>query len=263
MANKYQAREDAPFGSDVWEMLDGTMKEVAKSRLVGRRILDTEGPYGLGLKAVPLPDKETESGLIVSQVLPVLLLQKPFELGTRDIASYERDGLGLDTNPVAEAALACATLEDDLIFRGTAGMPGLLTAEGSSRMTLSSWDEVGMAADDIIQAITQLDSAGFHGHYALALTPARYNRLFRLYKQGKQSELEHIQTMVTEGIFKAPTLESGGVLLATNVRCASIVLGQDMNIGFIGPAGDKQEFSISESLAVRIRQPKAICILEG
>jgi uncharacterized linocin/CFP29 family protein len=262
MANKYLAREDAPFESAVWELLDTTMKEVARGQLVGRRLLETEGPYGLGLKAVPLPDKEAESGLITSQVLPVLYIQKPFTLGTRDIANYEREALALDTAPVVEATLACARLEDEMVFRGTTGLPGLLAA-GANRMSLSSWEEVGTAAKDIIQAVTQLDSAGFHGPYSLALAPARYNLLFRLYHNGKQSELEHIRTIIGEGVLKAPALESGGVLLAANVRCASLVLGQDMSIGYIGPAGDRQEFTVSESLAVHIRQPRAICVLEG
>jgi uncharacterized linocin/CFP29 family protein len=263
MANKYLAREDAPFGADVWQVLDTTMKEVAKGQLVGRRVLDTEGPYGLGLKAVPLSDQETELGLIASQALPVFIVQKPFTLGTRDIASYEREGLALDTDSVAEATLECARLEDSLIFRGAPNAPGLLTAEGSSRTALSSWEQVGTAAGDIIQAITRLDDAGFHGPYSLALTPQRYNLLLRLYPRGNQTELEHVRTMVSGGIHKAPILESGGVLLAANVRFASIVLGQDMSVGYIGPAGDRQEFWISESLTVRIRQPKAICILEG
>ena len=175
MANKYLARDDAPFESAVWELLDATMQQVARSQLVGRRILDIEGPYGLGLKAVPLADSETESGLIASPVVPVFFVHKPFTLGTRDIASYERDGLALDTGPVVEATLECARLEDDLIFHGAPNVAGLLAAQ---------------------------------------------------------------------------------------VRCASIVLGQDMNVGYIGPAGSRQEFSISESLAVRIRQPEAICILE-
>jgi hypothetical protein len=34
-----------------------------------------------------------------------------------------------------------------------------------------------------------------------------------------------------------------------------------MSIGYIGPAGAEQEFTLSESLMVRIRQPKAICTL--
>jgi uncharacterized linocin/CFP29 family protein len=262
MANKYLAREDTPFGSEIWELLDGAMKEAAESQLIGRRLLDVEGPFGLGLKSVPLGDAETESGFIASQVLPVVFIQKTFSLGTRDLANYEREGVALDTCPVSETARECARLEDDLIFHGTANVPGLLTAGDSNSMNLLSWDEVGAAAKGIIEAITRLDDAGFHGPYSLALAPERYNLLFRLYPQGKQSELEHIKTMVAAGIYKMPILKGGGVLLVSTAQCASIVLGQDMSIGYVGPAGAKQEFTISESLTVRIRQPQAICVLK-
>lgn len=257
MANKYLAREDAPFGSETWKVLDSVMMEAAKSQLVGRRLLHIEGPFGLGLKVVPLQDTETESGLIVSEFLPVLLIQKTFGLGVRDLASYEREGIALDTSPVREAAIECARLEDDLVFNGA-----LLTAEGSNELNLSAWDEVGMAGEDIIKAMTTLDSAGFHGPYVLALAPSRYNLLFRRYPRGNFSEMEHVKTMVTEGVFKAPILESGGVLLASGRQFASIVLGQDMTIGFVGPTGEEIEFSISESLALLIRQPQAICVLK-
>jgi uncharacterized linocin/CFP29 family protein len=159
--------------------------------------------------------------------------------------------------------MACARWEDGLIFNGRPGVPGLLTVKGASEVNLSAWDEVGTAANDIIQAITALDSAGFHGPYALALAPERYNLLLRLYPRGPFSEMEHVKTMVMEGVFKAPILESGGVLLASSRQYASIVLGQDMTIGFIGPGGDQLEFSISESLTSRIRQSQAICVLKG
>ncbi len=67
--------------------------------------------------------------------------------------------------------------------------------------------------------------------------------------------------MSTAGIVKAPALGDGGVLLATGKQYAEIVLGQDMTVGFIGPSAEELEFSISESLALLIRQPKAICAL--
>ena len=262
MVNEYLARGDAPFGSDTWKVLDSVMMEAAKSQMVGRRLLHIEGPFGLGLKVVPLQDTETESGLIVSEFLPVLLIQKKFALGVRDLASYEREGIALGTSVVAEAAIECARLEDGSIFNGTPPAPGLLTVEGSNELELSSWDEVGAAAEDIIKAMTILDNAGFHGPYSLALASSRYNLLFRRYPRGNFSEMEHVKTMVTEGVFKAPILESGGVLLASGRQFASIVLGQDMTIGFIGPTGEKLEFSISESLAPLIRQPQAICVLK-
>ncbi|KUG10031.1 hypothetical protein ASZ90_016564 [hydrocarbon metagenome] len=39
------------------------------------------------------------------------------------------------------------------------------------------------------------------------------------------------------------------------------MLGQDMTTGFIGPVGDSLEFSISESLALLVRDPSSICVL--
>ena len=262
MANKYLARDDAPFASEIWDQLDTAMKDAAKSTLVGRRLLDVEGPFGLGLKAVPLQDFEDESGFITSTVLPVVLIQKFFRLNTRDLAAYEREGVALDTCPVTEAALDISRREDRLVFNGGPQVPGLLSVEGSNDMNLLSWDEIGAAANDIIQAITRLDDAGFHGPYSLALAPERYNLLFRLYPQGRRSELDHLQTMVTDGIYKTPALDGGGILLASSANCASLVLGQDMNVGYVGPMADKQELTISESLTLRIRQPRAICVLK-
>jgi uncharacterized linocin/CFP29 family protein len=265
MANKYLAREDAPFGSDVWDALDEAMVEAAKGRLVGRRVLELEGPYGLGMKSVPMKDEATASGLIASKMLPLAMIQEAFDLGARDLANYEKEGITLDRSPVAEAAIAVAKREDDLIFTGSdeLGVRGLLTVEDARKVGLSDWDEVGVAAEDLIEAMTALDAAGFHGPYTLALAPARYNRLFRRYERGNQTEMEHVKTMVTDGVYKAPVLQDGGVLLASGRQYASIVVGQDMTIGFVGPEGDRVAFTISETLVPRVRRPNAICVLEG
>ena len=262
MTNKYLTREEAPFNKEVWEALDSVLKRTAKSHLVGRHLLSLEGPYGLGLKSIPLDDTEDKAGLIANQVLPILYLQKRFTLGTRDIANFEREGVALETYALSEAVKACSAMEDDLVFNGTAQVSGLLTNDGVNQMNLLDWSEVGTAAKGIIEAITRLDDAGFHGPYTLALAPKKYNLLYRLYPQGKQSELEHIRTMVTAGIYKSPILKNGGVLLDSTAQCASIYLGQDMNLGYIGPDGDRQEFFVSESLTVRIQRPKGICILK-
>jgi uncharacterized linocin/CFP29 family protein len=262
MTNKYLLREDAPIEASTWEVLDRIMLEAAKSILAGRRILAVEGPYGLGLKAVPLSDPEVESAPVIGAMLPLALMTRGFTMAKRDLAAYEKDGIMLDTKPVALAAIECAKMEDELIFKGTREAPGLLTAKGSNSLKLSSWQEIGTAAEDIIKAVTALDSAGFHGPYSLALAPARYNLLLRRYPNADSSELEHIKTVVTEGVVKAPVLENGGILLATGRQYASIVLGQDMAVGFIGPASERLEFSVMESLTPYVRQPKALCLLK-
>jgi uncharacterized linocin/CFP29 family protein len=263
MGNGFLMRDDAPIGPDAWKMIDSTMAEAAKSILAGRRLLHIEGPFGLGLKAVPMLDRVTKGGITTSAFVPVHMIQTMFTLGKRDLAAFERDHLPLDTGAVATAAIEAARLEDAMIFNGAQGVKGLLNVDGSTAMNLSSWDTPGAAADDIVQAVTRLDDAGFHGPYSLGLAPGRYNLLFRRYTQGNVTELEHIRQIATEGVIKAPVLENGGVLLASGRQYASVVIGQDMTVGFIGPVDETLEFSITESLAPLIRQPKAICVLEG
>src|SRR5690606_36497253 len=145
-------------------------------------------------------------------------------LGVRDLIAYEQNGLPFGTSQLIDAAIKCAKMEDSIIFEGVAGASGLLNAEGVNGQKLTSWNSVGKAADDIIQAMITLDEAGYHGPYALALAPSRYNLHFRRYLQGIGTELEHIRTIVTGGVFKAPALKSGGVLLATGKQYASLVL---------------------------------------
>jgi hypothetical protein len=52
------------------------------------------------------------------------------------------------------------------------------------------------------------------------------------------------------------------LLLASGRQFAAIALGRDMSVGFIGPEGEDLEFSITGSLALLIRQPKAIYVIK-
>jgi uncharacterized linocin/CFP29 family protein len=262
MDGKLLGRDDAPISVETWGLLDTVMVEAAKGMLTGRRLLDISGPYGLGLKVVPMSDGRGRKGFITSEFLPVPLLQTTFCMGKRDIAAYERDHIAFDACAVATAACACASSEDALIFQGAPGIPGLLTVKGSGSLKLSPWETVGVAAEEMIQAVTLLDDAGFHGPYSMALAPRRYNLLFRGYPQSVGTELKHIRTIVEGGVFKAPALKDGGVLLASGKQFAEIVLGQDMSVGFIGPVEENLEFSISESLVPLIHTPDAVCILK-
>jgi uncharacterized linocin/CFP29 family protein len=262
MEKTFLGREDAPLSAETWKLLDTTMIEAAKSQLSGRRIISIEGPFGFGLKAIPLSDYDCGEGISGSLFIPVSLITTSFFLNKRDLAASERDGLMLDAAPVAGAAMACAAKEESIIYNGFQDVPGLLNAEGGSSVTLTKWDKTGTAADQIIDAVTRLDDAGFHGPYCMALAPAQYNLLLRRYPQGDGTELDHVRTIVAGDVVKAPGLKKGGVLLASGRQYCSVVIGQDMSIGYNGPSGDSLAFSISESLALLIRAPEAVCVLK-
>jgi len=262
MENRYLGRTEAPLGPETWKLLDSTMIEAAKSQMAGRRILTIDGPFGFGLKVIPVNDCDMEEGISGSTFVPVNEIKSEFSLGKRDLASFEKDRLILDLGPVACAAIDCAAKEDQIIFHGVQGAPGLLTAEGSSVQTLTKWDKIGTAADQVIESVTKLDDAGFHGPYCMALAPSLYNLLLRRYPQGDGTELDHIRNIVTDGVVKAPVLKKGGVLLASGRQYATIVVGQDMTIAFNGPVDDSLDFYVIESLALLIRTPEAICVLK-
>ncbi len=261
MEKTYLGREDAPISAETWKLLDTTMIEAAKSQLSGRRIISIEGPYGFGLKAIPLNDCAIAEGISRSSFIPVNQVTSLFTLNKRDLAASERERLILDAGPVACAAMDCAAKEDSIIFNGLLDTPGLMSVEGSVSQPLTKWDKVGNAADQIINAVTRLDDAGFHGPYCMALAPSQYNLLLRRYPQGDGTELDHIRTILAGDVVKAPALKKGGVLLASGPQFCSLVIGQDMSIGYNGPYGESLEFSISESLALLIRMPGAICVI--
>ncbi len=261
MEEKYLAREEAPISAETWKALDAALVETARGILVGRRILPIEGPYGFGLKSVPLEDIQLQEDVYASASVPLAAIEVGFTLGKRDLLSFERDELPLNLNALVDAAIRASTLEDHLVLNGGPRLPGLLTYEGITTQALSSWDELGTAAGDIIKAVIDLDNAGYHGPYAVALSPPRYDALYRRHPIGAFSELEQIQTIATEGVFKAPVLEKGGLILNTGRVYASIVLGQDMAISFVGPTKENLEFAIVESLALLVQRPAAVCAL--
>lgn len=268
MANKYMGRDDAPFGDEIWSRLDDAVVAVARGQLSGRRLLDVEGPYGLELKSLPLVDRVVNDGgakLLSSNVLPVPMIETLFSLGSRDLATFEESGFSLDSAVIAEAAIAAAQAEDTLIFEGSKGLgvDGLLTAKGVHSVKLGGWDEIGTAANDVIKAVSALDEAGFHGPYLLALTPQLYNMLYRLYPQGYQIELQHVESIVGSSVIKAPGIKNGGALIASGKQFASIVIGQDMTTGFVGPEDSTLQFKITESLVPWVKVPESVCVLKA
>lgn len=265
-------RDDAPIAGKTWEAVDGAVLGAARSQLSARRLLYVEGPFGLGLKSVPLKDRPVEGDEVDERVtlsaganLALTAVQSAFRLNARDIAAFEQSNVPLDLGEAAAAGIAVARQEDALLFNGARSLhiEGLMNAKGVQSSDLRSWNSVGTAAENVISAATKLDAAGFHGPYALALAPALYNQLFRLNPDGHLTELDHLRQIATDGVVKAPGIAAGGVLLATGRQFAGIVLGQDIMVGFVGPVGRDYEFTVSESLALRILEAGAVCVLKA
>lgn len=263
----YLDREAAPFGAEVWTRIDETVVGTARTQLTGRRLLELEGPHGLGLKSIAGPDEDlfcdVEAAVCLSPVTPVPTIKHSFTLPMRDVANYETTGVVFNVRAISVAAMAVARREDDLIFNGLPdrGLSGLLNVPDSATISLQEWSEPGRAFDNIMEAVNVLDDAGLRGPYALALSPPLYNTLFRLYPNGGPTEMEQIAMMVTGGIIRSPVIENGGVLIAVGRQFLSLVVGQDLVTAYVGPQCGEFEFCLMESAVLKVSLPQAVCAI--
>jgi uncharacterized linocin/CFP29 family protein len=262
----YLSRHQAPFGEDIWQLIVEAAVKAARDRLTARRFLDVDGPYGTGLTTVevgndgycrqPGPD---EAGAVIGRAISVPMLRKSFRLSIRRLAAYMEHGLPLNFTPVEDAAEAVAAREEETIYIGQAefGLDGLLTAKGRKNVDGGDWSSLDQVLNDVIAAVTTLDNGGFRGPYALVLEPGLYNGLFRHYPGTNLLQLEHLRRLFARGIHKASI--EGGVVVDPHV--GPLIVGQDLNAGYIAQDGIHYELYLSESIVLRLDQPEAVCTI--
>lgn len=263
----YMNRQISDFSEEIWHRIDAAAVDAARDILTTRRFLDVDGPYGAGLTSVEVgtesytrPAEESRAGVVSSRAIGVPMIQQMFELSIRRVEGHLRMGLPLDLRPVEDAAEAVAWREEELIYHGIAehGLAGLLTAEGRNSLKCRAWDQVEHALNDVIAAVDRLDENGFRGPYALALSPTRYNTLFRRYEGSDLLQLDHLSRLCEAGVYKAPI--EGAIVVDT--RVGRINVGQDLRIGFSLNDGIHYKLFASESLVLLLDDPAAICTLE-
>ncbi|MFW5824174.1 MAG: family 1 encapsulin nanocompartment shell protein [Marinobacter sp.] len=262
----YLNRENASFSADIWERIDEAAVNAAREVLTGRRFLEVDGPYGVGLTAIevgeegycrqPAPD---EAGAVLSRASAIPMLRKSFGLSVRRIEGYEVMGQPLDLRAVEDAAEAVARREEEFIYYGQPdfGLEGLLTAKGRNEVKCDDWSKIEQALENVLSAVNHLDDNGFHGPYALVLSPTWYNLLFRRYEGTDMLQLEHLKRLCEVGVFKAEI--EGAVLV--DARVGRIVIGQDLMTGYSSNDGIHHQMFVSESLALQVEEPGAICTL--
>jgi uncharacterized linocin/CFP29 family protein len=261
--------EERPTGvvtSDLMKRIEEASISAAREILSGRRIIDVEGPYGIGLTTVEVGNDDRcrepgpeEASAVVSRALSVPMIYRRFAISKRRIAAFEATGQPLNSKVAEDAAQAVAAREEEFIYQGQPDfqLGGLLTVEGRQTVKAGNWDNVDEVLGDVINAVNVLDGKGYRGPYGLALAPALYNSLFRRYAGSDLLQIEHLKRLCTRGIVKANI--EGCVLVARDV--GSIVLGQDLQVDHLTSDAAHEHFAVSESLVLKIEAPDAICTI--
>jgi uncharacterized linocin/CFP29 family protein len=70
-------------------------------------------------------------------------------------------------------------------------------------------------------------------------------------------QLEHLRRLGQRGVYKAAI--EGGVLV--DPRVGKLIIGQDLMAGYIGQDGVHYQLYVTESVVLRLDEPRAMCTI--
>ena len=268
----YLGREEAPISAELWAKIDSTVIENAKQHMVCRRFLNIHGPLGAGAAyvAVDSAAKTEEYGHNMARVSGRRLVELPqlyqdFDILWRDIAAADATGLPVDLDAAAHAAQRSAKQEDNLILFGNKelGVEGLTNATGAHVIPRGDWSTGEDAFKDVAHAIAYLSGNAMLGRYALVLSPDVYLQLQRLQPNVGLLEIDRIKSLVGDRVYAAGTFGLGkAVLVCAEPQYMDLAVGMDLSVGYLEQKDFNHFFRITETVALRIKNPKAIVVFE-
>ncbi|WP_461864383.1 encapsulin [Thermococcus sp.] len=248
---EFPQKEGEELRSDYIDALKKALLDaVSKGRILVSALPKTSI---LGVQSFRVDRIAFEDGVKVvkQEYKPIPMLTKKFYVGLRELS----DG-SYDPAIAVKAGELLVKDEEALILRE------MLSSEGVKRAKLSAWDNTEEALSDLMNALQEAAEAS-SGPFAIIINPKRYAKLLRVHEKGGRMLIEVLRGIFKGGIFVTPSLDEGKVVVfASTPAVLDIVVGQDVELTELGPEGEEVAFLASEALALRIKNPEAIVVLE-
>lgn len=254
-------REHAPVTDAAWAEIDQEAKRTLDHFLAGRKLIDFTGPKGWEHPGEPTgklePAGTLQDGSVQARtrvVQPMVELRTVFELSREQLDAVDRGACDVDLDPVIDAAKRAALAEDEMIFHGGAGSPGLTGASPHEPVEIST--DYEHYPRFVARGMARLQDAGVGGPYAIALGPRCYTGVIEESEMGGYPVLEHLRLILGGPVVRAQAV-NGAVVLSLRGGDFELVSGQDLSIGYLDHDAERVRLYIEESLTVRICSPEA------
>jgi uncharacterized linocin/CFP29 family protein len=249
---------------DVWTVTLEILTSV-KRYLAGRRVVDLQGPSGVGLSAVGTGHLQNITapgeGILARQreVKAMVELRVPFDLDRQMIDDVERGANDSDWQPAKDAAKKIAFAEDGAIFEGYAagGIQGI--RQGTSNPIEALPADVRNYPDAIAHSLSQLRLVGVNGPYSVLLGADEYTAVAEARDYG-YPVLEHLRRIVDGEIIWAPAI-TGAVVLTTRGGDFDLHIGQDISIGYLSHTDAAVRLYLQESFTFLLLTTEAAVAL--
>ena len=218
----YLAREGAPIAPALWEKIDAAVIDNAKKHMVARRFLSLYGPLGPGASVVAVDSAAKDEAL--------------------------ENGVGRITGrrlvELPQLYEDFSLLWRDLEEAQRMGYPVDLSAPAAAAQRAAKRE------DEL-------------GRYALVLSPEVYLNLQRLVPNVGLLELDRIAKLVDGRVYPAGPYGAGkAVLVCAEPQYMDLAVGADLAVGYLEQKDLNHYFRILETVALRLKEPKAVVVFE-
>ena len=261
------ARDEAPLSDEQWAELDDLVASTAKKYLTARRLLPVLGPLGVGMPVVPAAGLEFPEGgpirLGEGRLVELEELSSDFSLDVKDFAQAERMGVPVSFSPALAAAQDIARQEDGVLFHGSqaTGASGLLNAEGAHQLDKGDWSEEGALVQDFARAVDALGNSGYPGPYGVVISPGTRAMAHRVLR-GARLEIQLLDGLAEAGLYASSALDDQMLVMEVGRGNADLALGMDITTGYLDQDETTHIFRILETLALRVKRPDSIVVLQ-
>ena len=259
-------RELAPISEAAWSQIEEETSRTLKRHLAGRRVVDVQGPGGIGLSAVGTGHlralEAPGDGILARQreVKALVELRVPFDLDRQQIDDVERGANDSDWQPAKDAARRLAFAEDHAIFEGNAGAGIEGIRQGTSNPVQTLPADVRGYPDAIAQALSQLRLVGVNGPYCAVLGADAYTGLSETSDHG-YPVLDHVKRLLDGEIIWAPAI-AGAFVLTTRGGDFGLYLGQDISIGYLSHTDTVVRLYLQETFTFLLLTTEAAVALQ-
>ncbi|MCS7143408.1 MAG: encapsulin [Archaeoglobaceae archaeon] len=135
---------------------------------------------------------------------------------------------------------------------------GFLTGK---KMKLGKWETSDECIEELLKAMREIAKASA-GPFAMILSPERFSKLLKVHEKGGKMVIEILREVFSGGIIVTPAVEERVIVFANSPSVLDIVVGHELELKELGPEGDNIVFLAMEALDLRLKNPKAVVVLE-
>lgn len=178
-----------------------------------------------------------------------------FRVTQRAIDYAQRFKQPIEIPEGVKAGLTLVSEEEKLIV-------DTLVKEGKTRLPLTKWEEPGVSVLEVAKAVTELAKKGCKRPYILIVSPTRYTKLLAVSEKTGVTDLERVKMLVDDIVVTHAIPDEKALVVAATPEVLDVVYGGNAEVDYIGPENGFHVFRVWSSLAVRIRVPNGIAVLE-